>query len=408
MMPAGELRVTVIRDGRELARMRDEWNTLLRTSASDNLFLTWEWVSTWWQTYGPPSGLYILAAHEPGGRLVGLAPLKIAARGVPGLWTVNAVEFIGLGGDVTPEYLDLLAAPGCERGVVDAFVEQLQNDPDVQIIDLRPFAASSPHLARVREGLRAGGGLVRCSTDSTCPVLELPSSPEAFMASRTRNYRKKIKEAERRCERDFQAALKICRTPDDLRVDLAALKDLHTRRWSGESRAFQSRAYVDFHWRVGQLFLDQGWLRLFTLTRGEEALAVLYCFSYNGRYYYYQAGRNPRFPKHRFGLVLMHKVIQEAIRERASVFDFLRGEEPYKFQWATSCLANTRVVCWKHLPAWIASGADTLVMRLRAVSTGSGGVPGRAAFQRMAQGAWSMAAAANFVTWALSSWARRR
>jgi CelD/BcsL family acetyltransferase involved in cellulose biosynthesis len=336
------LRLQTVTTAQGLEALQDEWNPLLQRSRSNNMFLTFEWVSTWWGVYGDGSQLHVLTARDREGRLVGLAPLKIVVRGIPALWRLTTVEFIGHGGDVTPEYLDIIAEPGYETAVVDAFADRLCDDPAIHALDLRPFAGDSINLPRLQARLEARGGHVRRAQESICPVMHLPDSPEAFMAGQSRNYRKKIKECERKCERDLHPRLRLSRSSSELREDLGVLADLHRRRWSGETRAFQSAQYLAFHDRLSGLLLERGWMRMFTLQNGQP-FAVLYCFAYGGRYYYYQAGRHPGYPKHRLGFLLMHKVIEEAIKERASLFDFLSGDEPYKYHWARTKAANVRL-----------------------------------------------------------------
>ena len=50
--------------------LKPEWNDLLRRSYYDNLFLTWEWQSTWWKHLG--EGDLVLLGFRGGedGRLV--------------------------------------------------------------------------------------------------------------------------------------------------------------------------------------------------------------------------------------------------------------------------------------------------------------------------------------------------
>jgi CelD/BcsL family acetyltransferase involved in cellulose biosynthesis len=85
---------------------------------------------------------------------------------------------------------------------------------------------------------------------------------------------------------------------------------------------------------VARRFLKQGWLRLIFLLDADRPIAVIYCFAYNKQYFFYQSGRDLRYEKFRVGFVLMNIAIQRAIKEKMDLFDFLTGEEDYKFRWA--------------------------------------------------------------------------
>ena len=49
------LMVEIIDDVAAFERLRPEWTRLLQASAADSLFLTWEWLFTWWQAPGGQS-----------------------------------------------------------------------------------------------------------------------------------------------------------------------------------------------------------------------------------------------------------------------------------------------------------------------------------------------------------------
>ena len=62
--------------------------------------------------------------------------------------------------------------------------------------------------------------------------------------------------------------------------------------------------------------------------------AVMYGFTYNGRFYFYQHGFDEQYKPQSVGLVLMALTIRAAIEEGVAEFDMLWGLEPYKQLWA--------------------------------------------------------------------------
>ena len=291
-----------------------------------------------------------MVARDDLGRVIGLAPLHLAAIPFLGFESRDTLRFIGDGGDVTPEHLDVIAPPGLEREIAEAFANQIRGDPAVHVIDLRPLAENSAMRECLLRTTRKPA-LVRCTQDAQSPMLFLPDSTEAFLASRSHNYRKKIGEYERRSRRDLHATFRMSTTEDERRRDMASLIRLHHLRWNGHSRAFRSARYIAFHEKLSSLLLARGWLRLFSIEKSSMPVAMLYCFVYGGHYYFYQTGRDPDFTKHRVGLLITHKAILEAIKEGATVFDFLRGTEQYKYRWAEMTVSSLRLVYWKTLRA---------------------------------------------------------
>ena len=90
------MRVIQIQNEAELRALKPAWDGLLRESAADTIFLTWEWVTAWWGAYGKPGELWILAAFDEQDVLRGIAPLRRETVRRYGQ-TVSAVTFVGDG-----------------------------------------------------------------------------------------------------------------------------------------------------------------------------------------------------------------------------------------------------------------------------------------------------------------------
>jgi CelD/BcsL family acetyltransferase involved in cellulose biosynthesis len=74
-------------------------------------------------------------------------------------------------------------------------------------------------------------------------------------------------------------------------------------------------------------------LRLYALALGGRAVAVLYGLAGPGTVYYYLGGYEPGLDGLGLGTILIGHAIAEAERAGATQFDFLRGQESYKYHW---------------------------------------------------------------------------
>ena len=87
----------------------------------------------------------------------------------------------------------------------------------------------------------------------------------------------------------------------------------------------QMRAII--HWAF-----DAGYLQLSFLTiEGVKAAGYL-CFDYNGHILVYNSGFDFRFSQYSPGWVLLGFLIQHAIENGKKSFDFMRGDEDYKYR----------------------------------------------------------------------------
>src|SRR5262249_27542414 len=75
---------------------------------------------------------------------------------------------------------------------------------------------------------------------------------------------------------------------------------------------------------------------------------------YGPTLYFYQTGFEPLHSKHSVGVATMGLAIKTAIEEGASEYDFLHGNEEYKFHWAQKVRDLNRLELHPpHVIAWI-------------------------------------------------------
>ena len=73
------------------------------------------------------------------------------------------------------------------------------------------------------------------------------------------------------------------------------------------------------------------WLRI--LKTENETIAAYYGFVFENRVFYYQLGLDPQWQSHSPGMVILYEVIREAFAGDFREFNFLQGEEEYKYKW---------------------------------------------------------------------------
>jgi hypothetical protein len=283
----------------------------------------------------------VICGYDEKGELVAIAPLKVNSKKRPfDKRPYNVLEFIGWGERVTPEYLDVIIQAGLEQMVLPRLIDYLLSRGGIDALELKPFNPDSGNLGIIESHLRAKTGTVWLYEHSRCPVAALAADWSQYLSSKSKNFRKKMKEFERICRRDMDFKIELCEKSDDIEIFFGMLTRLHQMRWSGKSESFLSPKYLDFHRAVIRRLLENNWLRLMIAFDGATPIAAIYCFFYGGTYYYYQSGRDIGYDRFRLGLVLINATFQRAIAEGARTFDFLTGSEPYKFRWADGVRSN--------------------------------------------------------------------
>jgi len=79
-----------------------------------------------------------------------------------------------------------------------------------------------------------------------------------------------------------------------------------------------------------------GWLELAFLYADGEPIAALCCFAYGRTYAAYNSGYHPAYQDLSAGIVLFAERIRQAIARGFTAFDFMRGNESYKYRFGAT------------------------------------------------------------------------
>jgi CelD/BcsL family acetyltransferase involved in cellulose biosynthesis len=333
--PAGRFSATVetIGDVFGFAELREEWAELLQSSDSDCLFLSWEWLFTWWKHLAGDRQLSILAVRCDG-ELAAVAPCALRRPSLFHRRPLPALEFLG-SGLVGSDYLDVIVRRGREPEVRQALASWLAGKR--LMLNWTQLKRDASQAAGVVFSLAGNGWGVVKTVTNVCPFIPLAGrSWESYLATLGAEHRYNFHRKWKRLNRDYTVQFDQVNTHAQCResVDLAIAQ--HNLRWRdrGGSDAFQAPGLVEFHREFSEVALNRDWLRLYVLRLDGQPAACLYGFLYRRTFYFYQSGFDATYEKHSVGLVTMGLAIKSAIEEGAEEYDLLHGNETYKSHWS--------------------------------------------------------------------------
>jgi CelD/BcsL family acetyltransferase involved in cellulose biosynthesis len=324
--------IRVVSDPCDFQSLAGEWNALLEASSARSVFLTWEWLSTWWKHLSDGEGLEVVSVRSCG-ELVGLAPFALRRRQLVGWMSAPTLEFLG-NGSVGSDYLDVIVRRTWEQEAERALTERLSR------------GAVLLRLSRMRQGaigcgiaarLQGRGWTLNVSQTDVCPFIPLSGHTwESYLASLGAEHRYNVRRKLKKLSQRFEVSFDEATDEPSRREAMSVLLSLHEERWKqrGGSEAFHTRGLLSFHEEWSALALARGWLRLFVLRLDGRPAAALYALRYGPAFSFYQSGFDPAFGRESLGLVCMALSIKRAIEEGASEYDLLHGDEAYKFHWA--------------------------------------------------------------------------
>ena len=327
----------------EFLQVRDSWDDALQRSLDNNVFLTWEWLSAWWKSFGT-GRRFLLTALADGEKIHAAAPLMYSAYNLFG-FRLKRVDFIG-----SPEsdYQSfLLTEKGAEH--VSVMVDHVCDIvPDWNLIDLWDIPGDSETASALKNTSTKSAKFEHRVTD-TSPAIRLPANSTDFLESIDSHFRKNLRWRERRLKRDFAVDFKVVADPGAVNDAMRIFIDLHQRRRASKKPPgiFSDQRMIDFHSRVASSFAERGWLLLAFLMLNNSPAAAYYNFRYANKLYSYQSGFDPEYTRYGVGSVLDMYLIDYCIRNGVREYDFCRGDEPYKAQWRTVSRDNLQFTAAK-------------------------------------------------------------
>lgn len=315
--------------------LHDEWDATALASVDPNVFLTWEWLATWWRHFGetsPKARMHVVVVRDDEG-IVAAAPLYRASDGVG---PVSATTLRQIGHDAGDYGGILLVRRPAEA--VDALLAHLADQlrGDVGFAVLSRLASDSVSLAQLRTALDKQARLVATEVvadDSVCPYTDVSNGYDMVKPLRKNRVPQRLKRLGEKHEVAF-----TYHTGDDLEQGIAWLTELHERRWEDRAEEFQGLLADD----ASTAFLDDairaldtaGWLRLLTLTADGEPVAVRLDFEFAGRVYMLKNAIDPAYNAFGPGHITHARAFEDGIARGVGEFDFLRGDHPYKRRWS--------------------------------------------------------------------------
>ncbi|MCB9421215.1 MAG: GNAT family N-acetyltransferase [Ardenticatenaceae bacterium] len=318
------MQTTLISGTAVFTELASEWDALARQGMTDTPFQTLAYQQAWWTHLQPvDTTLQTIAVRQSTGELAAIACLYVTADGI--------VHFNGCVEET--DYLDLICAPANAEASWTAVFDLLCSPqfPDWNLLELCNIPAASPSREILAQLAQKHDLTATEVISEVCPVIQLPATFDAYLDELDSKQRRELNRKLRRADA-ADVNIHIVNPDDDLTGEVDAFLEL-LQKSTFEKRDWLTNGRRAVFHDAAQAALANGTLQLmFAEVDGQKA-ATLFNFDYKSRTWVYNSGLDPSaFGALSLGVVLTAKAIEHAIANGRSHFDFLRGNETYKYR----------------------------------------------------------------------------
>lgn len=288
------------------------WDLLVKKSQTASFFQTKKWLLLWQKYFPAKTIVYIVLKNQ---EIIAIAPFSINKKEINFLGTTPV-----LGKELVTDFGDIVIKKGYEQKVWQLVFQKLQKDYPKFKLNLNFLRQDSKSFKSLKKlGLKL-------EKADNAPIIKLPLSWNDYLLGIRRKDRKELRRKIRRLENT--GAFKIC------------IKNINSEDVSKfiKLMAFSKKEKEDF--LTGKMIaffkdiiisLSKSHSSLCFLEQDQKKIAAAIVFKFKNRILLYNSGYEPYFSYLSPGLLLKAFLIKKAIEEKYKIFDFLRGDERYKF-----------------------------------------------------------------------------
>jgi CelD/BcsL family acetyltransferase involved in cellulose biosynthesis len=307
----------------------DDWNRLVEQNETNVPFLRYGYLQNWWTYKGggewTENSVLVLIAGYSNDQLIGIAPLFTPAD-------TDEKKLLLLGSIEISDYLDIICMPEYKEEFILELLNLIARDvKEVQKMEWVNLPETSTTLHWIKEHSEKAGWNSEVEQAYHTPAIKLAADWDTYLSGIDKKQRHEIRRKMRRAEESLDSIQwYIVKEQDQLDSEIQAFFSLMEN--DPDKRNFltpQMRIQMS---EICQWAFDEGILQLSFLQIGQSKAAGYLCFDYGNHLLVYNSGFDYQFSEYSPGWVLLSHLIQHAIETGKSHFDFMRGDETYKYR----------------------------------------------------------------------------
>jgi hypothetical protein len=339
----------IIKDYPAFRKLKAEWNKLVCESQFNSIFATHEWIDSWWLNLSLKQDLLFIVTGEINDKLCAIVPLMIRKTWSYG-FLVKILQFVG-----TPQAdrCDAIIKRDEKKIIPMLGLFIIRNTKGWDQLHLNEI----PQKSQFGNWIRKNCKLTFIENGSECPYVTLSKWPnwDEYYGNLSRNTRLELNKKNNLIAREGgwqfnhrSFKLSILRLlPEIQRLEKESAKAARIDNMSLLALGLKQNYFFQ---RV--LIQRDGKYQVIcsTLEKGNEIVAYMYGYVFNGCYYGYNTAYKEHYSRYFPGKLIINEVIRHSMEIGCKEFDCLRGATHLKSRWAKGFRKQMNIYQLKNCP----------------------------------------------------------
>jgi CelD/BcsL family acetyltransferase involved in cellulose biosynthesis len=343
-----ELEYEWITKDHEFDGLKNEWQKIFNENNTLSVFLSWEWINNWWKVFGNGKKLDVLCIREKSkGILLAIIPLYKDNKRILGMPIIWKWSLIGSNSIACSDHLGIVWLVSLNKNTINEILDLIwQHIRDKGVLNLTDLQPSDPLIPEIANWARNKSIYRKKNIGEICPRIELPNVYEEYLMQLSSNFRSQVRSSYRKVLKNKNIVIKSISSSAEVDKYIDALINLNITRMGQKEKisSFSNKSMQAFFKQVSIDMVKRNTAWLDVLLYDNKLMSASLHLVHGNTIYYYQGGFDPDYARWRPSTVLFAHVIRRAIEHKYLYFDFLRGNEQYKYRWAAMPVENINLL----------------------------------------------------------------
>ncbi|MBW4666317.1 MAG: GNAT family N-acetyltransferase [Cyanomargarita calcarea GSE-NOS-MK-12-04C] len=332
------MQIDIIDNFETFKKIRENWDSVYKADPQAQFFLSWVWLFGWLQMVHEPWFILAVKLDTNGSSYVAFFPLKIVLEQQDGGGFYTQLYMVG---NSVADYTGLICLPGYEEEVIPAFAAYIQQQLTWSIFNVQNILETDTRMSLFlryfsEDRFEFSQHSIQNQREDTnnyiAPYVSLADDWEQYLQNYIgSNTRQKIRRFLRKIESSDEFDITHS-DADNLESHIEILLGFWESKWR-DKKGDSCDVIMNYVRAILHHCFENNCLYLGVLWKEDKPLGAIANFVdvHQKSMLFFIIGRDETFKNPPPGLILHADAIRYAIKNGFKVYDFLKGNEEYKY-----------------------------------------------------------------------------